>query len=136
MSNTVSCIYWMFLDTAALLQLQVYAITQIQNNLSLVCLFLCFFFQVDKLNAASSLSGYNGYIQTFFSHFYRCRWSESIPKCLDLHISLSLHIWACTCQYCQHHASFLVHHCLWLEELNSQTEADSTIWQNFWKLLI
>ena len=46
----------MFLDTAALFQLQVYAIIQIQNHLTLVCLFFLFFFQADELNAVSSLS--------------------------------------------------------------------------------
>ena len=53
-----------------------------------------------------------------------------------LHLYLSSYIWACTCQYCQHHASFLWNRCLWLEEFNSQTEADSMIWQKFWKMLI
>ena len=61
----------MFLDTAALLQLQVYAIIQIQNHLTLVCFF---FFQADKLNAVSRLS-LKWIYPNFFYHSYRCTWS-------------------------------------------------------------
>ena len=53
-----------------------------------------------------------------------------------LHLNVSSYIWACICRYFQHHASLLVNHYIWLKELNSQTEADSVIWQNFWKMLI
>ena len=41
-SNTFSCIYWMFLDTAPLLELQVYVILLIHYHLT-SCLFVCLF---------------------------------------------------------------------------------------------
>ena len=119
-----------------------YTTNTLSSDILFVCLFVfSFFFSLFFFVAASSVSilWKNEIIKFLFFFFFfipndvGC---QNPFQSVLLHLYLSSYIWACTCQYCQHHASFLWNRCLWLEEFNSQTEADSMIWQKFWKMLI
>ena len=121
--------------------IQVYVILLIHYHLTsclFVCLFSLFFLFFLFQQVVWVYHGKMKLSNSFFFFFFipndvGC---QNPFQSVLLHLYLSSYIWACTCQYCQHHASFLWNRCLWLEEFNSQTEADSMIWQKFWKMLI
>ena len=118
-----------------------YTTNTLSSDILFVCLFVFSFFFLFFFLLQQVVWVYYGKMKLSNSFFFFFFIPNDVGcqnpfQSVLLHLYLSSYIWACTCQYCQHHASFLWNRCLWLEEFNSQTEADSMIWQKFWKMLI